>query len=378
MHDLHHLDLVELVLADHAARVLAVASGLGAEARRMRGEPDRQRLGRQDLAAHGVRQRDLGRRDEVEPLGRGRIVRVDAALLHREHVGFEFRQLRRADQRLGVDDVGRVALGVAVLARLRVEHELRERAVQPREPAAQEREARAGELGRRGEVEQPEAFADVGVVARPESRTRAACPSGAPRRCRRHDLPTGTLECVRFGRSSRKSRSSACTRSSSPSRRFVSVADPGHLGEQRGGVLALALGGADLLRQRVALRLQVLRAGLDVLALALERLEARGVERQAALGESGGDRRQIVAKKIDVEHAAILANERAWRIPRPADSDVTARRRAPSGPARAAIRASRGSSPRARDRSARTTTLPACCPGNSARPRRRRPSSSCA
>jgi hypothetical protein len=29
--DLHHLDLVELVLADHAARVAARAAGLGAE-----------------------------------------------------------------------------------------------------------------------------------------------------------------------------------------------------------------------------------------------------------------------------------------------------------------------------------------------------------
>ena len=45
MHDLHHLDLVELVLADHAARVLAVAARLGAKARRVRGELDRQRLG---------------------------------------------------------------------------------------------------------------------------------------------------------------------------------------------------------------------------------------------------------------------------------------------------------------------------------------------
>ena len=68
MHDLHHLDLVELVLADHAARVLAVAAGLGAEARRMRGQPDRQRSQRQDLVAHRVGQRDLGGRDQVQRL----------------------------------------------------------------------------------------------------------------------------------------------------------------------------------------------------------------------------------------------------------------------------------------------------------------------
>src|SRR5690606_39803595 len=35
LHDLHHLDLVELMLADHAARVLAVGTRLGTEARRV-------------------------------------------------------------------------------------------------------------------------------------------------------------------------------------------------------------------------------------------------------------------------------------------------------------------------------------------------------
>ena len=195
MDDLHHFDLVELMLADHAARVLAVASGLGAEARRVRGEPDRQRLRRQDLAAHGIRERDLGGRYEVEPLGSRRIVRVDPASFHREHVGFEFRQLRRADQRLGIDDVGRVALGVAVLGRLRVEHELRERAVQSGEPAAQEHEPRAGELRRRREIEQPEALADVGVIAHGEVER--------PRRA-----PAAHLDVV-VGRLSRPARSHA-------------------------------------------------------------------------------------------------------------------------------------------------------------------------
>jgi hypothetical protein len=80
MDDLHHLDLVELVLADHSPRVLAVASRFRTETRRVRGQLDRQRLGRQDLAAHGVRERDLGRRDEVEPLVRRRVIRFHAAL----------------------------------------------------------------------------------------------------------------------------------------------------------------------------------------------------------------------------------------------------------------------------------------------------------
>ncbi len=42
MHDLNDLDLFELVVADHAARVLAVAAGLRAKARRVRGQLQRQ------------------------------------------------------------------------------------------------------------------------------------------------------------------------------------------------------------------------------------------------------------------------------------------------------------------------------------------------
>ena len=80
------------------------------------------------------------------------------------------------------------------------------------------------------------------------------------------------------------------------------VADAGHFGEKLRRILAFRLRDADLLRRRVALRLQRLRANLDVLALRFERVEARGVERDAALGETRGDRGQIVPEKIDVEH----------------------------------------------------------------------------
>ena len=66
---LDHLDLVELVLADHPARVLAGSAGLGAKARRVSRQPDRQAVGRDDLVAVEVRQRDLARRDQVQRVG---------------------------------------------------------------------------------------------------------------------------------------------------------------------------------------------------------------------------------------------------------------------------------------------------------------------
>ncbi len=302
MRDLHHLDLVELVLADHAARVLAVAPRLRAEARRVRGEPDRQRLRVEDLAADRVRERDLGGRDQVERLR----LALLPALPHREHVGLELRQLRRADERLGVDDVGRVALDVAVLARLDVEHELRERAVQAREPAAQEREARARELRGRLEVEQAEALAEVRVILHREVERARRPPAadldvvvGRPADWRRRvrevrqpeqEVAQLRLHAVELGLE-----------------RLQRVAEPRDLGEQRRGVRALALGDADLLRQRVAPALQVLRARLDVLALALERLERRGVERDAALRQAGGDGGKVVTEQVDVEHFVIVS-----------------------------------------------------------------------
>ena len=221
MHDLHHLDLVELVLADHAARVLAVASRLGAEARRVRGQADGQRLRGQDRVAHRVGQRDLGGRDQVEPL-----VAFGAALDRREHLLLELRQLRGPDQRLGVHDVGRVALGVAVLARVGVEHELRQRAMQRCERAAQEREACAGELRGGREVEQAERLAEVDVVACGTKLNSRGVPHRRTSTLSSAERPTGVVAWVRLGRLSRKSRSRPCTASSSASAAFNSSPRP--------------------------------------------------------------------------------------------------------------------------------------------------------
>ena len=280
------------MLADHAARVLAVASRFRAEARRVRGELHRQRVGRQDLAAHRVRERDLGRRYEIQALVGLRIAGRNAALLHREHVGFELRELRGADQRLGVDDVRRVALGVAVLRGLDVEHELSQRAVQAREPAAEERETRAGELRPRREIEQPEPLADVRVILD----RKVECARRAPAAhldvvLRRLADRYARMREVRQVEQEVAQRDLHAVELAFEALRLR--ADARDLRQQRRGVLALALRGADGLRERVALRLQVLRARLDVLALALERFEARGVERHAALREPGDDERTV-------------------------------------------------------------------------------------
>ena len=137
------------MLADHAARILAVAARLRPEARRVRGELDRQRFCCEDLIAHLVGQRNFRGRNEVQLLA----LTVAAALARGKHVLLELGQLPRAQQRLRVDDVRRVALGVAMLARVHVQHELRERTMQAGDCAAHHRKTRAAQLGGRGEIE---------------------------------------------------------------------------------------------------------------------------------------------------------------------------------------------------------------------------------
>src|SRR4030095_6420345 len=66
------------------------------------------------------------------------------------------------------------------------------------------------------------------------------------------------------------------------------IPDPRDLGQQRRGVFSLTLCDADLLGQRIASSLELLRAHLDVLALALERLEALGIESYTTLAPARG------------------------------------------------------------------------------------------
>ena len=91
------------------------------------------------------------------------------------------------------------------------------------------------------------------------------------------------------------------------------VADAGHFGEHGRGVLALAFQHADLLRQAVAPGLQILRAYLQVLALAFQRLEGGGIERHATRGEAFGNEGGTAAKELNVQHGGSYVFFLAWR-----------------------------------------------------------------
>ncbi len=77
-------------------------------------------------------------------------------------------------------------------------------------------------------------------------------------------------------------------------------------GQQRGDVLALGLGLADVLGVRIAGGTHFVRGNLRGLAALLERLEARDVELEAPTREVRGDGGRIGTEQAGVEHGGQL------------------------------------------------------------------------
>ena len=113
---------------------------------------------------------------------------------------FELRQVAGAAQRVGVDEERRLDLGVAVLARVQVEHEVDERARRAARRRRISTEKRAPDILRRAlEVEDAERRAELPVRLRLEVERRAARRAGGPPWLSAALVPTGTLACGRFG-----------------------------------------------------------------------------------------------------------------------------------------------------------------------------------
>ena len=99
---------------------------------------------------------------------------------------------------------------------MQLQHEVDERARQPRAGAHQHGEARAGDLRAALEVDDAERGTEVPVRLRREGERRAACRAAAPRRCRRPTSPPARVACGRFG-STQQRRGCAAARSSASS-----------------------------------------------------------------------------------------------------------------------------------------------------------------
>ena len=283
--DRDQLDLLELMLADEAARVASGRSGLRPETGGQRGQPHRQGIGRHDLFGDQIGQRYLGGRDQPAAIGGA------------EQILGELRQLAGAEQRLVAHQQRRIGFLIAVGAALGVEHILRQRAVQPRHLATQRGEARARQ-GRATLEIQSQRRAEIGMVLRREIECADIAPAA------QLDI-AGFILALRHvvGGQVGDRRQHGIERR----------ADLGLFGFQRGraflerrdlGLQRLGLNHV-LGRHRLADRLaRLVAAGLPLLQFRLERA-ALLVQRQYV----GGQRGQATARQSGVESGGIFADE---------------------------------------------------------------------
>ena len=299
--DLHHLDLVELVLADHAAGVATGSARLTAEARGMGDELQWQLFGIENFAGDDIGQRDLGSRDQVQV---GLVFTGDL-----EQVFLEFRQLTGALQRRSLHQIRGVGLFVAMLAGVQVDHELRQGAMQTGDGAAQQGETRARQLGSGLEVQPAVLLAEGDVIL--DLEIEAA--RGAPTRhldvavfigANRHGLVR------QVGNVQQQVVQLVLDRIQLTLAGFQLAAHLIDFRQQRSDVFATRLGLADGLGTAVALGLQLLGAHLHRLALTLQGLEAGDVKGEATGGEALGDFGELRADKFGIEHVRVSIHRR--------------------------------------------------------------------
>ncbi len=157
--ELDQLDLLELVLADHAADVFAVGAGFGAEAGGVGAVRDGELGFVEGLVAEEVGDGDLGGGDEPVVVLLQLAGGVGALVVAVEEVFGELGELAGAEEGLRVDHVGRQDFGVAVLGCVEVEHEVGEGALEAGSLTVVDDEAGAGDFGGAVEVEDAEGFA---------------------------------------------------------------------------------------------------------------------------------------------------------------------------------------------------------------------------
>jgi hypothetical protein len=205
-----------------------------------------------------------------------------------------------------------------VFARVQVEHELDQRALQLRECALQHHEAGAGNLGGHLEIHEAEAFAEVYVILRCEIQLPWLAPTT-------HFLIVTLILAVRDARV-RDIGNAKCDGIEIVLQLFEfslglfeCSTDAGHLVHQWLRVLATRLGLADGLGFGVAFVLVLLRGHLDLLALFFQAGDGRHVQRKAAAREQPGGIVEIGAEQFWIEHGRCVvkyyffaADEHRW------------------------------------------------------------------
>ena len=275
MYQLDHLDLVELVHADETAGVTTVGARFGAEAGAVGGHLDGQLLLVEDLVTGHVGERHFGGRDEGELAHLAFVFPFpfDAGI---EEILGELGQLAGAVQAVRVDQIGHVALGVAVLQGVQVQHELGQGAVQTGNLALHHHEAGAGELDAVLEVDALGRFTQIDVIAHREAELARGTPAAhfhvvvlvtAHRRGLARQVGDGVGNGFQLGQQGIQLDLAG----------FQLVVDLGHFGLERGNIFTTTGSFTDGFGAGVALGLQLLGTGLQILAFLFQSIDSRYV-----------------------------------------------------------------------------------------------------
>ncbi len=225
-----------------------------------------------------------------------------------EHIRGEFRQLADAGERRGVHQEGRQDLREAGLARVHVEKEIRDGALEPRAEALVNGEARARDFHGRLEIEDFQRLAQfpMGLRGEIELRRRA---------------PAAHLHVVRRALAHRDARvRDVRNRQHELAKLFVQLHDALvvsfqllgedlHLRENHGRIAAGLLEANDFVARFIPVGLPALGGGDDLAAVGIEVAEGREVERDAAVARHLFDRVEVLPHVSEVEHRCIRIAE---------------------------------------------------------------------
>ncbi len=319
MRKLHQLHFLKLVLPDDAAHILPIRACLAAEAWCVGGKGNRQAGLIEHLIAIQIRDRHFRRRNQPQIL---------LSMRHAKRISRKLRQLPRAVHRIGIHQVGRKNFGVSVLARMQIEHEVRERPLELRAQIPVHRKARPGQLHGAFQVEDPEISAQIPMWLGSEIKFRRRAPApdfyvvirAVPNRHAR------VRQVGNAGKNLSQPRvqiGCSLLQLRNPLAQFL------RLRHRRAGVLPAFLQLGNLFRSLVSLRLACLSLsnGLPAVRIHLAEVLEHRSRIHAALAQLLFNQWQVFTNKIQIEHGnLILYRKRA--------AECTPARRKPGRPRR--------------------------------------------
>ena len=277
---------------DQPAHVLSIGSGLAAEAGGVGGETKGKLLALEDLPGAQVRQRNLGRGDQMK------VVPFDV-----KQVVSEPGKLPGSEQSSGVDEERRDHLQVTMLARVQVEHEADQGALQQRARSAYHGEAGAADLCRSLEVEDAKLLPQLDMMARSESKAPWLPPDA-------HDLVVGAVLPDRHARMRNvgdlvQERADGLLDHTQLAVELLdAIVQLPHLLLARFGLRLAAIlhQAADLLRSEVLGMLELLRLGDQAASVHVEPGELIQGHFHPAVAKPPRDRLQVVTEDGGIQH----------------------------------------------------------------------------